>query len=46
MSKDLVEKDLTINTYDICVANKIINRNHKTVVWHVDDMNIFQKHPQ
>ena len=42
MSKDLVVQDLTIKPYGICVANKITNGNNTNVVWHVEDMNIFQ----
>ena len=28
------------NGYDVCVANKDINGNQCTIVWHVDDLKI------
>ena len=31
---------LKITTYDPCVANKIINGNQMTVVWHFDDIKV------
>ena len=30
----------TINPYDSCVANKMINGKQCTIVWHVDDLKI------
>ena len=30
----------TINPYDSCVANKVINGKQCTIVWHVDDLKI------
>ena len=30
----------TINPYDWCVANKVINGKQCTIVWHVDDLKI------
>ena len=30
----------TINPYDSCVANKMINGKQRTIVWHVDDLKI------
>ena len=36
----LVEWGFTINPYDCCVANKQINGQQCTLVWHVDDMKI------
>ena len=29
-----------LNTYDPCVANKIVDRAKLTVVWHVDDLKV------
>ena len=46
LSKDIGKKCFTINPYDICVANKIINGNQMTVVCNLDDMNIPHKIPQ
>ncbi|MEN9849167.1 MAG: hypothetical protein RL368_1907, partial [Pseudomonadota bacterium] len=38
LSSWLVEKGYKINPYDICVANKMINGNQHTIIWHVDDL--------
>ncbi len=32
-----------INDYDPYVANKIVNGNQMTVIWHVDDLNVSHK---
>ena len=39
---DFLCKDLgfTLNPYDSCVANKIINGKQCTIAWHVDDLKI------
>ena len=37
---DLEAEGFTINPYDPCVANKIINGKKMTIVWHVDDLKI------
>ena len=29
-----------INRYDPCVANKMIDREQMTIVWHVDDLKV------
>ena len=36
--KDLEEIGYVVNSYDPCVANKIINGHQHTVRWHVDDV--------
>jgi hypothetical protein len=38
-AKSLTDIDFTINPYNPCVANKIIERNQMTICWHVDDLN-------
>jgi hypothetical protein len=39
LSGFLVEElGFTVNKYDRCVANKIINGNQCTICWHVDDL--------
>ena len=38
LSSWLMEEGYEINPYDICVANKMINGNQHTVIWHVDDL--------
>lgn len=30
----------TINSYDQCVANKVIDAKQCTIIWHVDDLKI------
>lgn len=30
----------TLNPYDMCVANKIVNDNQLTILWYVDDLKI------
>ena len=34
---DLEDMGFEVNPYDSCVANKIVNGNQFTVVWHVND---------
>ena len=39
--KSTLEKvGFVLNTYDLCVANKIIDGKQCTIVWYVDDNNI------
>ena len=40
LTSKLVEWGFTINPYDWCVANKQINGQQCTLVWHIDDMKI------
>ena len=40
LTAKLIEWGFTINLYDWCVANKQINGQQCTLVWHVDDMKI------
>ena len=41
----LIKKGFIINPYDVCVANKNINGNQFTCVWHVDDIKLSHKDP-
>ena len=43
LSASLIDRGFEINPYDWCVANKTINGNQCTVVWHVDDLKISHK---
>mgnify|MGYP001951138350 CR=1 FL=1 len=36
--KDLTEYGFKLNPYDPCVANKTVNGEQLTIVWHVDDV--------
>jgi hypothetical protein len=36
-SKTLKRNDFTINPYDPCVANRMVNEKQQTICWHVDD---------
>jgi hypothetical protein len=40
LSGFLMEEGFTLNPYDECVANKMINGQQCTIVWHVDDLKI------
>jgi len=40
LSTTLQEWGFTINRYDQCVANKVINGKQCTIIWHVDDLKI------
>jgi len=42
---DLVSLGFTINPYDQCVANKIINDKQLMVCWHVDDLFLGHEDP-
>ena len=46
LTSKLVEWGFTINLYDWCVANKQINGQQCTLVWHVDDMKISHADPK
>ncbi len=35
---NLTSLGFSINQFDPCVGNKIINRKQMTIVWHVDDL--------
>ena len=40
MTKTLKQWGFTINSYDWCVANKMVNGKQLRIVWHVDDLKI------
>jgi len=41
----LVDMGFTLNKYDPCVANKVVNGNQCTICWYVDDAKISHKDP-
>ena len=43
VTAQLKKWDFEINPYDWCVANKMVNGEQLTVVWHVDDFKISHK---
>ena len=43
LSSFLGKLGLTQNRYDLCVANRTINGDVCTVMWHVDDLKISHK---
>ncbi len=45
LSDKLKKWGFTVNPYDCCVMNKIINGNQCTVLWHVDDLKISHVDP-
>ena len=44
--KDLESKGFIVNPYDPCVANKVINGEQFTIIWHVDDLKLSHKDPE
>ena len=36
----------TINPYDWCIANNIINGSQYKILWHVDDLKLSHKDPK
>ena len=40
---DLEKYGFALNPYDACVANKVIDGDQMTVVWHVDDLKVFTR---
>jgi hypothetical protein len=46
LSGKLVEWGFTLNPYDSCVANKMINGKQCTVGWHVDDAHLSHVDPK
>ena len=45
LSAQLIKWGFELNPYDSCVANKIIDGNQCTILWHVDDLKISHKDP-
>ena len=46
LSKKLVDWGFSINPYDWCVANKLIQGSQCTIVWHIDDLKISHTDPK
>ena len=40
------EWDIEINLYNLCLENKVLNGEKITILFHVDDLNIFHKYPK
>ena len=38
--KNIKSIGFELNTYDPCVANKIVDGAQLTVVWHIDDLKV------
>lgn len=45
ISSDLIGLGYTINEYDWCVANKMVNGKQHTIGWHVDDFLMTHEDP-
>ena len=45
LCKDLEDLGLSINTYDIFLANKMIDGKQSTIVWYVDDNKLSYVYP-
>ena len=46
LSKSLKGYGFTINPYDWCVANVIVDGEQCTIIWHVDDLKISHIDPK
>ena len=46
LTASLQEWGFTINPYDWCVANKMVNGEQLTVIWYVDDLKISHADPE
>ncbi|KAI2500335.1 Reverse transcriptase (RNA-dependent DNA polymerase) [Fragilaria crotonensis] len=46
LSKQLIQWGFKLNPYDSCVANKTIDGNQCTILWHVDDLKISHVDPK
>ena len=46
LSRKLVEWGFTINPYDWCVANKLIQGTQCMIIWHIDDLKISHVDPK
>ncbi len=40
LRKKLEDEGFSVNPYEPCVTNKVINGNQMTVTWHVDDLKV------
>ena len=38
LTKALLSYGFALNPYDLCFANKMVNSEHLTICWHVDDL--------
>jgi hypothetical protein len=45
-SKTLKRNNFTINPYDPCVANRMVNEKQQTICWHVDDCKLSHVDPK
>jgi len=39
-AETLMQMDFTLNPYDLCVANKVVNGTQFTICWYVDDVEL------
>ena len=46
LSADLLTAGFTINAYDPCVENKVIDGSQFTIIWHVDDLKMSHRYPK
>ena len=37
---NLESDGFVLNPYDLCVANKVVDRKQMTVCWHIDDLKV------
>ena len=45
-AKDITEIDYALNPYEPCVANKMVDNQQHTLMWHVDDVKASHVNPK
>jgi len=45
-SRTLLDLGFSINCYDPCVANKVVNSTQFTICWYVDDLKLSHVQPE
>ena len=43
---DLESIGFRLNPYDLCIANKFVDKNQMTVCWHIDDLKVSHIDPE
>ena len=43
LKTDLIKNGFKLNSYDPCIANRMVNGTQLTVSWHVDDLKVSHK---
>ena len=43
LKTDLIKNGFKLNSYDPCIASKMVKTNQLTISWHVDDLKVIHK---